>query len=180
MHVLHSERYPDLIGLRGVVVAESKGCLFLANYCKAHKDSRRRQESGYKKKEMDAVGAEGGSGGKGNGGEVLRDKESAGIKKSMKVARVVKEDSVLAVVVTVSQSSRSMGMGMGKESEGSDSEVGRQRDGETPLQLLRRVCHSDITTFSPSSSCGDDQKKGPIIYLIHGEKCLPFCKGGIS
>ena len=171
MHVLHSERYPDLIGLRGVVVAESKGCLFLANYCKAHKDSRRRQESGYKKKEMDAVGAEGG-----NGGEVRRDKESAGIKKSMKVARVVKEDSVLAVVVTVSQSSRSMG----KESEGSDSEVGRQRDGETPLQLLRRVCHSDITTLSPSSSCGDDQKKGPIIYLIHGEKCLPFCKGGIS
>ena len=172
MHVLHSERYPDLIGLRGVVVAESKGCLFLANYCKAHKDSRRRQESGYKKKEMDAVGAEGGSGGKGNGGEVLRDKESAGIKKSMKVARVVKEDSVLAVVVTVSQSR--------KESEGSGSEVGRQRDGETPLQLLRRVCHSDITTLSPSFSCGDDQKKGPIIYLIHGEKCLPFCKGGIS
>ena len=158
MHVLHSERYPDLIGLRGVVVAESKGCLFLANYCKAHKESRSRQQSGREKK-MDTVSAEDGNActvrGDSNSGEVPGDKEIAATKKAMKVARVVKEDSVLAVVVTVSESCQSQSQSngediAGKESEGSDS--------ETALQLLRRVCHSDLTTLLPP--CGDEQKKG--------------------
>eukprot|EP01036_Dinobryon_divergens_P029189 gene29189-38256_t len=196
VHVMHSERCPNLIGLRGVVVAESKGCLFLANYCKAHRGPRRKVRT---------VGVEGGKGGdqvdnvcneeddnavgnvctaRDSSAKVdsvcISEKESGDAetkKKTMKVARVVKEDCVLALVVTLPVSNKGkeeVEQGEeGETEEGSGSGRQGKQKGETQLQLLHRACRADIT-------CEDENKKGSIIYLLHGEKCLPFCKGGIS
>ena len=215
VHVMHSERCPDLVGLRGVVVAESKGCLFLANDRKAHREPRRRREvrtvcvsegagAGAGEK-ADTVSAEeedvnvctaresgGGSGGvagdKVGGVCTSSEKKESGdgggtgggtggeTKKIMKVARVVKEDSILAVVVTMPESSSSS-----SSTNWNGNGYGNGVETETPLQLLHRACRADITASHP---CGDDDgnnKKGPIVYLLHGDKCLPFCnKGAIS
>jgi hypothetical protein len=176
-----------------VVVAESKGCLFLANDCNAHRGARRKvrtvdaEEGGSGKKvDSDAVSKE--EEGNSAGGDVctardgaakvdsvcISEKETGDAvtkkKKSMKVARVVKEDCVLALVVTLPESNKVNKEEVEQGEEG-EKEEGSGVQGETQLQLLHRACRADITA---------ENKKGSIIYLLHGEKCLPFCKGGIS
>lgn len=44
--VVRSAHDPSIVGLRGVVVAESKHCFFIANYRKGHRERARKKTSG--------------------------------------------------------------------------------------------------------------------------------------